>query len=196
MIELQQVSHRYHHWVLKDVSIKLHEGQCCILTGSNGSGKTTFLKICAGLLQPTYGRRIVKENVNLQCALMSSFLYSELTALQNLEFYASLQGRHQDSIDWAIQTWGLGSFIDQQVGTLSLGQQQRCSLARATLTEPNFLCLDEPSSALDAESLGLLEAYLQSFAGLAIISTHDPACFESFANCHLRLHDNHRLERR
>ncbi|PIR19857.1 MAG: hypothetical protein COV45_09400 [Deltaproteobacteria bacterium CG11_big_fil_rev_8_21_14_0_20_47_16] len=196
MLSLQNIGHHYQHWVLKDVSMKLRVGQRCILTGANGSGKTTLLKICAGLLTSTQGKRIIDRDTKVSCVLASSFLYAELTVLENLKLYATLQNQKSDVVDWAIHTWGLKSFMQQSVATLSLGQTQRASLARATFSSPNFLCLDEPSNALDAEGLGLLEAYLQSFDGLALIATHDPGSFEPLANTHLRLHDDHRLELR
>src|SRR5579872_5419556 len=145
--------------VLREVELRIDEGRCALLIGGNGAGKSTLLRILAGLSQPTSGDAIVfGENIRdlgiarrrIGMLTHQSWLYPNLTARENLEFYAELYGlanRGELAAKW-IQSVGLKAAADERVREFSRGMEQRLSVARAMLTEPDLLLLDEPFAAL------------------------------------------------
>lgn len=193
MLTLDGISHRFDAGplLLNNLHLAFPKGQCVLALGANGIGKTTLLKIIAGLLNPVSGHVRWTKPPRLGVVLDKSFLFPHLSGLENLKFYQSLYGVANDRIDWAALTWGLQSFWDKPVRVMSRGQHQRVSLARATVHDPDVLILDEPQTALDAESVGLLASYLSeiSHAGkLSIVATHDPAYLAQIAQRRIRLH--------
>jgi ABC-type multidrug transport system ATPase subunit len=193
MLTLDGISHRFDTspLVLDNLHLTFPAGQCVLVLGANGIGKTTFLKIIAGLLRPTSGRVRWHQSARLGVVLEKSFLFPQLSGLENLQFYQQLLGAAPDSLDRIAGTWGLKSFWHKPVRIMSRGQHQRLSLARATLHGPNVLILDEPQTGLDAESMGLLAAYLegiQATGKLAFVATHDPDYLAHVAGRRVRLH--------
>lgn len=193
MLTLEGISHRFDTGpvLLDNLHLALPGGQCVLVLGTNGIGKTTLLKIVAGLLTPTSGHIRWAKSPRLGVVLDKSFLFPHLSGIENLQFYQGLYGVPNDRVDWAARTWGLKAFWDKPVRVMSRGQHQRISLARATVHDPDVLILDEPQTALDAESVGLLAAYLSeiSVAGkLALIATHDPDYLAHVAQRRIRLH--------
>jgi len=154
--------------VLRDVNLQIHEGRCALLIGSNGSGKSTLLKILAGLSQPTSGDAIVfgENSRNLgvagrRCVGMlthQSWLYPNLTARENLKFYAELYGlpRHDELATKWIESVRLGASANDRVREFSRGMEQRLSIARTMMAEPDLLLLDEPFAALDPDAVAIV----------------------------------------
>lgn len=193
MLTLDGISHRFDTGplLLNNLHLALPEGQCVLVLGTNGIGKTTLLKIIAGLLNPTSGHVRWAHTPRLGVVVDKSFLFPHLSGIENLKFYQNLYGASSDRIDWAERTWGLKAFWEKPVGVMSRGQHQRISLARATVHDPEVLILDEPQTALDAESVGLLASYLAeiSAAGkLSLVATHDPEYLAHVAQRRIRLH--------
>jgi len=134
--------------------------------GPNGSGKSTTIRMLCGLLTPTAGDIEVlgwrvpeqAEQLRLQVGYMTQrfSLYEDLTALENLQFMASVyslsRARKRERIQAVSERYQLGHILGQRAGTLSGGQRQRLALAAATLHEPELLFLDEPTSAVDPEN--------------------------------------------
>lgn len=193
MLTLDGLSHRFeaHLPLFDNLHLAFPAGQCVRVLGENGIGKSTLLKIIAGLLRPTSGYVRWNRPVRLGVVLDKSFLFPQLSGMENLQFYKTLLGVTAERLDFVVATWNLKSFWQKPVQILSRGQHQRLSLARATLNDPDVLILDEPQTALDAESVGLLAAHLASVvdAGrLAFVATHDPAYLAHVAGRSLRLH--------
>ncbi len=148
--------------VLREVALQIDEGACAMLIGGNGSGKSTLLRILAGLSQPTSGDAIVFGENSRSLGLArrrigmlthQSWLYPNLTARENLEFYAELYGvAHRDVLatKW-IEAVGLAASSNERVREFSRGMEQRLSIARTMMTEPDLLLLDEPFAALDPD---------------------------------------------
>ena len=154
--------------VLREVALQIHEGRCALLIGSNGSGKSTLLRILAGLSQPTSGDAIVfGENsrslgvARRRCVGMlthQSWLYPNLTARENLKFYAELYGlprRDELATKW-IESVRLGASANDRVREFSRGMEQRLSIARTMMAEPDLLLLDEPFAALDPDAVAIV----------------------------------------
>lgn len=158
------------------------------LFGRNGAGKTTFLQLAATLMKPTEGRFLYGESressspeeIRRGIGLVShaSFLYPDLTVLENLSFYARLYGLDDVSsrVEEATQRADLAARADSPVRSLSRGMHQRLTIARAVLHGPSLLLLDEPYTGLDPVSADRLSELLSRFreqGTAAILTTHD-----------------------
>jgi ABC-type multidrug transport system ATPase subunit len=173
--------------VLDDVSFVVEDGEACALIGENGAGKSTLLRVVAGVLAADRGDvRVVGASLRdervlalsrLGYAPEGSDIPEHLRATEWLALVASL--RRAAPLDReTFGRLGLGPFEHQRVGTLSLGQRRRLSLAAALLGHPTVLVLDEPSNGLDGDSLAALTetvARHTSCGGVAIFATHDAA---------------------
>ena len=174
--------------VLKDVSLDLRRGQAACLCGVNGVGKSTLLRIAAGLLRPDAGSVSIEgwdvkehpENAQRHLGVIShaSMAYSELTVLENLGFAADLHGvpdRNERIAELLTET-GLGPFRYDRAGILSRGLLQRLGIARALLHRPPVLLADEPFSGLDVAATERLIAVLDVFVrrgGTLLMTTHN-----------------------
>ncbi len=149
---------------LSDVSLDVMAGEILGLLGPNGAGKTTLVEILATLLLPTSGRAVVcghdvvadesrVRDVIGYCPADSETMYPRLTGVENLDFFATLQGMPaaaaRERIRQLLDLVGLTSKGPERVERLSDGMKSRLSLARAMLTDPEVLLLDEPTRALD-----------------------------------------------
>lgn len=174
--------------VLRDIDLELPWGEVLSLFGPNGAGKTTLVRLLAGLARPTGGsiriagldpeRRGIEVRRLLGVVTHQTFLYDELTARENLRFYARMYGlgNADDRIEEVSATLGSTSYLDARVRTLSNGMQKRVSLARAVLHRPRLLIFDEPEAGLDQEALDLVEALLEAHraeGGSAVVTTHN-----------------------
>ena len=174
--------------VLREVALHLDEGRCALLIGGNGSGKSTLLRILAGLSQPTSGDAIVfGENSRALAGARrrigmlthQSWLYPNLSARENLEFYGELYGlAHRQALatKW-IEAVGLGVSANDRVREFSRGMEQRLSLARALMTTPDLLLLDEPFAALDPAAVAIVSALIRSAITrgcAALLTAHAP----------------------
>src|SRR5438552_7865944 len=172
---------------LKQVRLRVEPGDAVLLYGPNGAGKTTLLRTLASLSRPSEGHVLFDgEDLSRNSAAKSkigfvshaTFLYGELTARENLRFAGTLFGLREleRKIDAALDLLTVRDRADEPVRALSRGLQQRVSLARALLHEPEFLLLDEPFTGLDAKATEGLQAVLGRLPeqGKALMfSSHD-----------------------
>ena len=144
---------------VNDASFSVRKGEIFGFLGPNGAGKTTTIKAILGLLFPDTGQILI-ENQNLinnekKIKEKVGYLpekvafYDNLTALQNLEFYAEMKKADISQCEILLHEFGLSEAMHQKVGTFSKGMIQRLGMARAIIGPPSFLILDEPSSGLD-----------------------------------------------
>jgi NitT/TauT family transport system ATP-binding protein len=172
LIELQHVSKSYVGaegppvTILDDISLEVREGEMVALLGQSGSGKSTILRLMAGLTEPTqgavlgHGAPVDGVNPNIAIVFQSFALYPWLTVQENVQV-GLMQRRltaaqEQEEIDRALELIGLSGYENAYPKQLSGGMRQRVGLARALVAQPEVLCMDEPFSALDvltAESL-------------------------------------------
>ena len=159
--------------VLRGVNLHVAAGEFVTLVGGNGAGKSTLLQIVATLLKPSGGTVQVggwplpkyADKVRPHIGLVShqSLLYGDLTAAENLAFFARLY-RLEDvnaKVDAALKMVGLWARQRDRVRTFSRGMMQRLTIARATLHNPDVLLLDEPYTGLDQDATVLLDDLLQ-----------------------------------
>jgi heme exporter protein A len=160
--------------VLDGVSLEIRGGEAVALLGANGAGKTTLLKILATLLRPTRGTVTiaghdvarVPEAVRplLGVVAHGAWVYDDLTARENLKFWATLGSLHAgaDDVTAALAGVGLERAADARVRTFSAGMKRRLSLARVMLGRPRVLLLDEPFAGLDQRAKKWLEERLEA----------------------------------
>ncbi|WP_457549064.1 ABC transporter ATP-binding protein [Archaeoglobus sp.] len=158
MIELEDVWKRFgERWILKGVKLRLERG-IYALVGDNGTGKTTLLKIVAGLIKPSRGvvkilgkdlRKFKDYKRFLGVLLHENVLYEELTVGENLKFYAKAYGVFSDLAREVFDDFGLERFENSKVKELSFGWKKRVNFVRALINDPKIVLLDEPFAGLD-----------------------------------------------
>jgi ABC-type multidrug transport system ATPase subunit len=167
--------------VLKDVSFSVQGREILVVRGPNGVGKSTLVKIVAGLMRPSRGT-VTRSPVSLSAigyATPDLHLAPELTGAEHLHFFATLKGitlTTKDS-DHALERVGLGGRGGDQVSAYSSGMKQRLRLAFATLGEPPILILDEPNLALDTSGVAITREIILAHrerGGLVLLATNDP----------------------
>jgi ABC-type multidrug transport system ATPase subunit len=178
---------------LRGVTAEFAAGRLYAILGDNGAGKTTLLRTLAGLSQPTRGRITMLGNSDLRavCDKLGymahpSLLYDEMSAIENLGYFAKLYGI-QDGQRCAavIRSVGLDPGLARPVGQYSQGMKQRMSLARALLNDPTILLLDEPFSNVDlrsAREMVKLLADLRHSGKTLFVVTHQAALLEGVAD--------------
>lgn len=144
--------------VLNHVSLEVSEGEIIGLLGANGAGKTTFLKLLSGLLEPTEGQIKISSydpwNERdmvlryLGVLIETPVFYEHLTAYENLSIHLEYMGVKTD-IDKLFSLVGLDDAKNKQVSKYSLGMKQRLAIARCISHKPRILLLDEPINGLD-----------------------------------------------
>lgn len=163
---------------LEGVTLEIPRGRFLAMYGPNGSGKTTFLRLAAGILEPDSGRihRAVEEI--FYGPTQERQFYERLTGYQNLRFFARLSADPVSGIEEAMLRAGLErDAIHQPVWTYSTGMRIRLSVARALLTRASLLLLDEPTRSIDEEGRAIVLAMIRGLArkGRSImVATHDP----------------------
>ena len=165
--------------VLRGVDLDIEDGAFAVVTGPNGSGKTTFLRLCAGLMAPSEGELEVDvTRAAVGFLAHEPLVYRELTALENLELYGRLYRvpERRERTGMLLERFGLWDVRHDRVASYSRGMTQRLALCRVLLHEPQLLILDEPFTALDTAGAELLDAQLGELRGdrTVVLSTHDP----------------------
>ena len=143
--------------VFSGVDVDLAADGFLLVTGPNGSGKTTLLRILARLSAPTAGTLEVPPRERIGFLGHDPLVYRELTPLENLALFARLYGVERERVGMVLERFGLWEVRNERVSTFSRGMQQRLGLCRLLLHEPELVVLDEPTNALDAQGLALLE---------------------------------------
>ena len=169
--------------LLDDVNFYLNEGDKTGIIGINGTGKSTFLKVLAGLTEPDAGT--ISRNPNVQVSFLSQnpAMQDDATVLEQvfLHFPAGFRELNEYEAKTMLNRLGLSDFT-QKVGTLSGGQRKRVALAAALIHPADVLILDEPTNHLDSEMVAWLEDWLRRFRGGLVMVTHDRYFLERVVN--------------
>lgn len=178
-------------------------GITLLITGDSGKGKTTYLHILGGLLKPKSGSiEIDKQNMlelsegkldkfrgkNIGLVLQKSHFISALTVLENLEMASWLATGEKNTTraKKLLDQLDIVNQANKLPSQLSIGQQQRVSIARALMNEPKVLLADEPTSSLDDKNaekvIELLTSLSKEYKAALLIVTHDSRIKEKFSN--------------
>jgi len=197
--------------ILKDCSCAFRSRGVYVLMGRNGSGKSTFLRICALLEDPDQGVIVfsddngpllpdeaLKKRITLVLPKIGVF---NTTAFHNVEYGLKLRGMARDKRERKVREMldfvGLGHKRNQDARTLSSGETQRLGIARALVIEPEILLLDEPTASLDEENVAVIEAIIRDLKKdgrtTVIMTTHDRDQAERIADVMLVMR-NGRIE--
>lgn len=171
--------------VLRNIAIHVEQGEIYGILGANGVGKTTLLKLIAGLLEPTEGGAYVlgknswaqQDEVlgNIGSLIEMPYFYEHLTAAHNLSIHLAYMGVEADSAK-SLERVGLGDVGDKPVSKFSLGMRQRLGIARCMIHRPKVLLLDEPTNGLDPIAIKEIRELLVSLKneGVTILlSSHN-----------------------
>lgn len=178
-------------------------GSTILVTGNSGKGKTTYLHILAGLLKPKSGEIFIDNNEithlkgskadkfrgkNIGVVFQKSHFIASLSVLENLEMASWLATgkKHTKRAKELLNKLDILEQAHKQPSQLSVGQQQRVSIARALINEPKVLLADEPTSSLDDKNadnvIELLEILSKEYKAALIIVTHDSRIKAKFTN--------------
>ncbi|MEO5938872.1 MAG: heme ABC exporter ATP-binding protein CcmA [Sphingomonas sp.] len=169
------------------LSFALEPGGAALVTGANGAGKSSLIRVAAGLLRPASGR----VEGDAPCALLTdaASLDEELPLAKALGFWAGLDGRGKKVND-ALTALELNDLAEIPVRLLSTGQRRRAAFARLVVSGAPVWLLDEPANGLDAEALGRLEDAIASHradGGTVVVASHSPIALPDARAIHLRL---------
>ena len=188
-----------HKKIFSSLGFSVSTSSALIITGKNGSGKSSLLKVLAGISKPTEGKILwggedvenFRDDFNGDSQFLGhkNFLKTELTVKENLQFYARLSDTEL-ALPSALSFFGLTNLADEKVKTLSAGWQKRVMLAKLLACPATVWFLDEPSNNLDKagkEKLhGLITTRIKE-NGLVILATHDEMFFD--LGSHFNLED-------
>ncbi|KAI3973049.1 hypothetical protein MKX01_019707 [Papaver californicum] len=153
--------------ILSNINASVHDGGALVLTGANGAGKSTFLRMLAFFEQ---------YKLQLNWLSLKDAVKEKFTVLDNVQWFEVLEGKSGKS-KAALELMGLGRLINEKARMLSMGQRKRLQLARVVALDRPIWLLDEPSVALDTEGVKLLEYIIAEHrkkGGIVFVATHLP----------------------
>ncbi len=194
-----------------DLKIRLGPGEVVALLGPAGAGKTTALRVLAGLTRPSGGHILLdgaavharpSEQRPFGMVCRDPLLFPHMNALRNVAFGPRCRGATRAEARRAATAWlrhvGLGDHLGDMPGDLSAGQAQRVALARSLAVRPRVLLLDEPLAALDPHTClpvrARLRDHLSGFTGACLLVTHDPVDAMALADRLIVIEDGHLVQ--
>ena len=169
--------------LLEDVNFYLNEGDKTGIIGINGTGKSTFLRVLAGLTEADSGKLMRDPNVQVSFLSQNPVMDEQATVLEQVFLHFPAEFRELNEYEAKMMLGKLGiTDYEQKVGTLSGGQRKRVALAAALIHPADVLILDEPTNHLDAAMTAWLEDWLRRFSGGLIMVTHDRYFLERVVN--------------
>lgn len=184
MIEIKDLRKKLGNFAIKDISLKIFQGEYFVILGHTGAGKTTLLEIIAGLIQPDNGKiwlkgkeinNLLPETRNIGFVYQDYALFPHLSVVENIKFGLRLKKLDKSTIDQRvskiIDLLHISHLTSAYPKTLSGGESQRVALGRALVIEPQILLLDEPLSNLDPNLRGQLQSELKKIHQNLMITT-------------------------
>lgn len=204
LFEMKNVSFREGNiQVINDISLSIETGSITAFLGTTGSGKSTALKLMAGIFPPSEGKVFYKDkNIhsmsrvqNLEFRKEAAFMFQDSALWANQDLYHNLElpltihfpemppAEKKERIETYAQIVKYSRPLTNRPAALSIGEQKRIAFARALICEPKILFLDEPTESIDDKTADLFISLLQKFCyngGTLIYVSHDPHFVNSF----------------
>ena len=173
LLQTRNLTKQYgRHRAVDDVNMHIKKGAIYGFIGRNGAGKTTCLKMISGLSTPSYGeiemfgykgKDLQKVRSRVGCLIEAPGLYGNMSAYDNLNIKCKLTGiKKKGYIEELLKTVGLDTVGEKKTKHYSLGMKQRLAIAQAVMEHPDILMLDEPTNALDRESVERVRQLIES----------------------------------
>jgi len=169
--------------VFQNISAQIEQSKTLVVAGPNGSGKTTLIKIICSLLPASSGKVIFQYNGKnytggeilpfIGCIAPDLFLYDELTAVENLKFFASVSDIKNPDFEILFNKYGLAGRGKDLVKSYSSGMKQRLKYILALMRNPQILLLDEPAVNLDEQGKQIVDEVIKNHKGITVIATND-----------------------
>ena len=174
---------RSYNELFSNLSFELNSGEILKISGANGSGKTSLLKILAGLNSAESGKLSINNNKVGSYEYQSDIFYlghlpalsPELHCKENLDYLTQLNTSSNQALDEALTNVGLKSFENEYAANLSAGQKRRVVLSALFITQAKVWLLDEPFTALDSDGINVIEAQITKHCnnnGICVLTTH------------------------
>lgn len=182
---------------VNNVDLKIKKGDIYAILGPNGSGKTTIMKLLTNLIKPSegiielFGEKLTPNSFNINSRIGSIIekpvFYEKLSGRDNLNIHCEYLGYHNKSaIDESLEIVGLDYIGSKSVANYSVGMKQRLGLARAIISKPELLILDEPIQGIDPEGIieirNLIKRLPEIYGTTVFISSHILSEIEQIAN--------------
>ena len=204
MIELKEVTLRRGTFELPPTSFLIGAGQCGVVTGAAGAGKTSVVEAVCGLQSIATGQLILRnadatglsvDERGIGYLPQDVVLFPQMTAGENIGFGPRVNGWKKgeiaDRVDVLARELELGDLLNRKPNQLSGGQQKRVAMARAVACKPNIVCLDEPFVSLDERSRRLIKQTLQRLlsdhSATVLVVTHQPQWLSGTADCEFEI---------
>ena len=184
ILSLENITHSYTERKLFDnASFYLHEGEKVGIIGINGTGKSTLLKIMAGLEVPDSGNVIKASNLMIHYLPQNPKFNEDDTVIESVQNLVHHHANEDELVKAKAMMTRLGiNNFEQKTGELSGGQRKRLALVSVLITPCDILILDEPTNHLDSEMAEWLENQLRAFKGALVMVTHDRYFLDSVTN--------------
>lgn len=184
ILSLENITHSYTERKLFDnASFYLHEGEKVGIIGINGTGKSTLLKIMAGLEVPDSGNVIKASNLMIHYLPQNPQFNEDDTVIESVQNMVHHHANEDELVKAKAMMTRLGiNNFEQKTGELSGGQRKRLALVSVLITPCDILILDEPTNHLDSEMAEWLENQLRAFKGALVMVTHDRYFLDSVTN--------------
>lgn len=179
--------------VFSGLDFQVDAGEALAITGRNGAGKSSLLRLIAGLLQAASGRIMLDGSPRDDLTLSEQIHYlghrdalkPALTVQENLAFWRDFLGGEQSDLDTSLTATGLGHIGTLPASTLSAGQKRRLSMARLIAVKRPIWLLDEPTSSLDTDGQAMMARLMSDHlatGGLIVAATHEPLKIDPVRN--------------
>lgn len=199
-IEVSHISYSVNgNSILENIDLQINEGCYLGIVGPNGAGKTTLLRLILGIIKPTEGRILIygippedylkTEPIGYLPQRISQTIFEFPITVE--ELIKSGGKTNKDSLQWAMDVFRISHLKKKVLRELSGGERQKAFLARAIVSKPKILILDEPTTGIDSyarnDLLDILEELNKEFSMTILVVTHDIATFAHEAECILCL---------
>lgn len=185
----------YNH-ILKDINLTVYDKDIIYLSGENGAGKSTFLKLMAGLIHPTKGQILYKDDSlfdnyfyrkKVGYMTTESMYYESLTVIDNLRLIGNLYKvkNINNRIEQLIKYFQIDYFSDKKLSEISSGMRRKFQIAASIIHNPQILYWDEPFNTLDEQTINLVKKVMTNYT--LIFTSHDQNLSKSICNRHIHL---------